>query len=67
MIQEIWKGFLVALLSMLTEPYTTMSEKKEKVHNPTSGVMGSSSMVNYGMYDRLYEESAHVNICFVFQ
>lgn len=33
---------------MLTEPVKTMSEKKEKVHDPTSGEMGSGSVVNYG-------------------
>lgn len=55
---EDLEGFFstIAILSMLTEP-KTMSDRKEEVHNPTSSRLGSSSMINYEMYDRLYEKS----------
>lgn len=56
---EDLEGFCstIAILSMLTEPVKTISDRKEEVHDPTSSRMGSSSMINYEMYDRLYEKS----------
>lgn len=48
---------------MLTEPVKTTSEENQTVHDPTSSVIGSNSVMNYGTYDRLYERSAqYVNI-----
>lgn len=57
---EDLEGFCsnIAALPMLTEPVKTMSEEKKKVHDPTSSAMGLSSVVSYGMHDRLYERLA---------